>query len=135
MTRREGKPFHYPELLARMHAVLRRASDRVERDVLQVAGINLDMRSREVRVNGQRVDLSSKEFLLLAALASEPRRVFRKQELLESVWGFRSMGSTRTLDSHASRLRRKLRPLGDGRAYVGNVWGVGYRLVALEEQA
>ncbi|MBC7461683.1 MAG: response regulator transcription factor [Thermoleophilia bacterium] len=130
-----AKPFHYPELLARIHAVLRRASERVERDVLQVAGINLDMRSREVRVNGQRVDLSSKEFLLLAALASEPRRVFRKQELLESVWGFRSMGSTRTLDSHASRLRRKLRPLGDGRAYVGNVWGVGYRLVALEEQS
>ena len=127
------KPFHYPELLARMHAVLRRSFDQSERNVLQVAGINLDMRTREVRVNGQRVDLSAKEFLLLAALAAEPRRVFRKQELLESVWGFRSTGSTRTLDSHASRLRRKLRPVGDGRAYIGNVWGVGYRLVALEE--
>jgi DNA-binding response OmpR family regulator len=130
-----AKPFHYPELLARMHAVLRRSLERADRDVLQVAGINLDMRTREVRVHGQRVELSAKEFLLLAALASEPRRVFRKQELLENVWGFRSVGSTRTLDSHASRLRRKLRPLGEGRPYIGNVWGVGYRLVALEGQA
>ncbi|MCW2950505.1 MAG: two component transcriptional regulator, winged helix family [Thermoleophilia bacterium] len=130
-----AKPFHYPELLARIHAILRRSTERNDREVLQVAGINLDMRSREVRVHGTRVELSSKEFLLLAALAAEPRKVFRKQELLESVWGFRSMGSTRTLDSHASRLRRKLRPLGEGRAYIGNVWGVGYRLVALETEA
>jgi len=127
------KPFHYPELLARVRAVLRRSLDLRERDVLQVAGINIDMSTREVRVNGDPVALSAKEFLLLAALAREPRRVFRKQELLESVWGFRSAGATRTLDSHASRLRRKLRPLSDGRAYIANVWGVGYRLVGIEE--
>ena len=100
--------------------------------MLQVAGINMDLSTREVRVDGEPVALSAKEFLLLAALASEPRRVFRKQELLESVWGYRSAGSTRTLDSHASRLRRKLRALCSERAYVDNVWGVGYRLVALD---
>lgn len=129
------KPFHYPELLARICALLRRTRSRRHHDVLQAAGINMDLSTREVRVNGERVCLSAKEFLLLAALAREPRRVFRKQELLESVWGFRSVGTTRTLDSHASRLRRKLRGPGGDRAYVTNVWGVGYRLVGLEDPA
>jgi DNA-binding response OmpR family regulator len=60
-------------------------------------------------------------------LASEPRRVFTKDELLRDVWGFRSKGKTRTLDSHASRLRRKLDP--QATRYVCNCWGVGYRLL------
>jgi DNA-binding response OmpR family regulator len=128
-----AKPFHYPELLARMHALLRRTRAARHRNVLQVAGVNLDLATREVRVDGERVELSAKEFLLLAALAKDPRRVFRKHELLESVWGYRSAGSTRTLDSHASRLRKKLRAVGGDRAYVTNVWGVGYRLVGLED--
>ena len=61
-------------------------------------------------------------------VASEPVRVFAKEELLRAVWGYRSSGSTRTVDSHASRLRRKLDPGGVGR-WVINVWGVGYRLI------
>lgn len=129
-----AKPFHYPELLARMGALLRRTRAGREREVLQAAGINIDLTTREVRVGGEPVALSAKEFMLLAALAREPRRVFRKQELLESVWGFRSAGSTRTLDSHASRLRRKLRAIGAERPYIANVWGVGYRLVGVEEE-
>ena len=79
--------------------------------------------------NGERVPLSAKEYDLLIALAEEPDRVYRKDELLRDVWGFRSLGRTRTLDSHASRLRRKLNPNGE-QAYVLNVWGVGYQLVA-----
>ena len=71
--------------------------------------------------------LANKEFSLLRALAADPYRVFTKEDLLREVWGFRSMGRTRTLDSHASRLRRKLDP-GTGR-YVVNCWGVGYRLL------
>jgi DNA-binding response OmpR family regulator len=125
-----SKPFHYPELVARLRAVLRRRTDPRERQVLQAAGIVIDLRTREVRVGDVPVALSQKEFQLLAALAREPRRVFRKQDLLEEVWGYRSPGITRTLDSHASRLRRKLRPLSTGAEYVDNVWGVGYRLVA-----
>ena len=62
--------------------------------------------------------------------AEDPERVFKKEDLLRDVWGFRSMGRTRTLDSHASRLRRKLNRGGDA-GYVLNVWGVGYRLTAL----
>jgi DNA-binding response OmpR family regulator len=82
-----------------------------------------------VRVAGVPVMLASKEYELLLALACEPERVFRKDELLRDVWGFRSLGRTRTLDSHASRLRRKLNaPVADG-TFVVNVWGVGYRLI------
>ncbi len=77
------KPFHYPELVARMHALLRRTRIQMGRDVLQVAGINIDLSTREVFVGGTAVTLSAKEFMLLAALARNPRRVFRKQELLE----------------------------------------------------
>ena len=72
--------------------------------------------------------LSAKEFELLAWLAAEPQRVFTKEELLRQVWGFRALGRTRTLESHASRLRRKICVNGDDR-YVVNVWGVGYRLL------
>ena len=79
-----------------------------------------------MRVDGQRVELSKIEFALLRALAAQPTRVFTKQELLRDVWGYKSPGTTRTLDSHACRLRTKLNG-GSGR-YVINVWGVGFAL-------
>ena len=126
------KPYHYPELLARINAVLRRARSGAIVDVLRTEGLTIDLRTREVYLDGVEVQLAAKEFLLLAALAREPDRVHSKDELLECVWGYRTRAATRTLDSHASRLRRKLRPLGDGRAYIGNIWGVGYRLVGVE---
>jgi DNA-binding response OmpR family regulator len=122
------KPFVYEELVARMRAVLRRAGGPAQRDRLAVGEIDIDRLSRTVRVAGVVVALSAKEYDLLVALAAEPERVFHKDELLRDVWGFRSLGRTRTLDSHASRLRRKLNRLGET-AYVINVWGVGYRLV------
>ena len=78
-------------------------------------------------LHGEQLQLSKKEFALLRALAAEPTRVFTREELLRGVWGFRSLCATRTLDSHASRLRKKLSAHGD--AFVINVWGVGYRLV------
>jgi DNA-binding response OmpR family regulator len=120
------KPFHYPELLARVAAVLRRRSGR-RQGPIRVGDLSVDPVTRRVRVDGREVQLANKEFALLSALASEPRRVFTKDELLRDVWGFRSKGRTRTLDSHASRLRRKLDP--DGARYVFNCWGVGYRLL------
>jgi DNA-binding response OmpR family regulator len=120
------KPFHYPEVAARIRAVLRRRESRRE-GPRRVGDIFIDPSRREVRVGNRPVDLANKEFSLLCALATEPRRVFTKEELLRNVWGFRSMGRTRTLDSHASRLRRKLDP--ESGSYVVNVWGIGYRLV------
>lgn len=122
------KPFVYEELLARMRAVLRRAGSPGHGDRLGVGELEIDRRARTVRLAGNAVSLAAKEYELLVALASEPDRVFRKDELLRDVWGFRSLGRTRTLDSHASRLRRKLNGHGE-RTYVVNVWGVGYRLL------
>ena len=120
------KPFHYPELVARIGAILRRRSEERE-GPRRIGDLVIDTAQRRVRVGDRPVELSNKEFLLLKALACDPTRVFSKEELLRDVWDYRSLGRTRTLDSHASRLRRKLDP-EHGR-YVVNSWGVGYRLV------
>ena len=121
------KPFSYNALRARVAALLRRTQRRPGMGRLRVGTLEVDPPSREVRVRGEQVELSQKEFALLRTLASEPTRVWTKEELLRNVWGFRSMGATRTLDSHACRLRSKLGRHGD--RYVVNVWGVGYRLI------
>jgi DNA-binding response OmpR family regulator len=122
-----GRPFAYEELLARIRALLRRSTTSTA-EVLVAAELVLDRRTRRVSVGETLVSLSAKEFELLAWLAAEPYRVFTKEELLREVWGFRALGRTRTLESHASRLRKKLRVDGEDR-YVVNVWGVGYRLL------
>jgi DNA-binding response OmpR family regulator len=121
------KPFSYQELVARVRALLRRAERRPGQGRFRVGTLELDPAAREVRVRGHVVELSKKEFALLRALAAEPARVFTREELLRGVWGFQVMCATRTLDSHAFRLRRKLSRYGD--RFVVNVWGVGYRLV------
>jgi DNA-binding response OmpR family regulator len=122
------RPFDYQELVERIHAVLRRARPTAS-DVVEAGPVRIDTRTRDVRVGGRRIQLSQKEYELLVKLAREPERVFTKAELLYEVWEFRSPGRTRTLDSHASRLRRKLRAAGTHDALVENVWGVGYRLL------
>jgi len=122
-----ARPFVYEELLARIRAVLRRTA--LPAHELLVAGpIRVDLATRGVSVRGVRVPLAGKEYELLLKLMSDPARVFTKEQLLREVWGFRSLGRTRTLDSHASRLRRKLSAAGSG-PFVVNVWGVGYRLL------
>jgi DNA-binding response OmpR family regulator len=121
------KPFSYPELRARVAALLRRSNRRPLHGCLRAGELEVDPPSREVRLRGERVILSQKEFALLRTLVAEPSRVFTKEELLRSIWGYRATGSTRTLDSHACRLRQKLGVHGE--RYVVNVWGVGYRLV------
>jgi DNA-binding response OmpR family regulator len=122
-----GRPFAYEELLARIRAVLRRTTTSLG-EVLVAGDVSVDRRTRRVAVRDQRITLSAKEFDLLARLASEPHRVFTKEELLREVWGFRALGRTRTLESHASRLRRKL-CVAESDRFVVNVWGVGYRFL------
>jgi DNA-binding response OmpR family regulator len=122
-----ARPARYLELRARMRALLRRVElMSLPTDRLTVGSLEIDMRAHAASVNGLPVQLRRLEFELLVHLAGDPVRVFTKQELLRAVWGYRSSGSTRTVDSHASRLRRKLEERG-GR-WVINVWGVGYRL-------
>ena len=121
------RPFHYDELVARIRAVLRRVTPPAA-ERLEAGEIEIDRPTRRVTVAGERVVLPSKEYELLLKLASDPHRVFTKEELLREVWGFRSIGRTRTLDSHASRLRRRLARPGLP-PYVQNVWGVGYCLL------
>jgi DNA-binding response OmpR family regulator len=120
------KPFAYPELLGRVHAVLRRSGGRVGRGVLRVGELTIDPATRRVRLADRPVQLSAKEFALLHALALDPARVYPKADLLRDVWGYLSPGATRTVDAHACRLRRKLS--AGARPYVQNVRGVGYRL-------
>ncbi|MGB8351777.1 MAG: winged helix-turn-helix domain-containing protein, partial [Gaiella sp.] len=98
-------------------------------DVVDAGPLTVDHRARQVRVGNAAVRLAGREFELAAKLASDPRRVFTKAELLRDVWGIRSAGiRTRTVDSHASRLRRKLEAAGAENVVV-NEWGRGYRLL------
>ena len=121
------KPFSYPELRGRIGALLRRADHRRRTGRLRVGELDIDPQARTARLRGETLALSQKEFALLRMLASEPARVFTKDELLRQIWGFRHLGTSRTLDSHACRLRNKLAAHGD--RFVVNVWGIGYRLV------
>ena len=110
------RPFSYQELVERIRAVLRRTQPR-DPEVVEAPPVRIDVRTRVARVEGRRLQLSQKEYELLLTLAREPDRVFTKVELLRDVWGYRVTARTRTLDSHASRLRRKLREgWGGGRA-------------------
>jgi DNA-binding response OmpR family regulator len=125
------KPFAYPELRARIGAVLRRSAVRRSARILRAGPIAIDIRSRAVHVHNRAVELSAKEYDLLVTLAAEPTRVFTRGELMRGIWGQHTFGRTRTLDSHASRLRRKLCGDRDDRLVI-NVWGVGYRLTDME---
>lgn len=121
------RPFAYEELLARIRAVLRRTTP-APHEVRRAGAITADLATRSVTVGDVPVSLAGKEYELLLKLMTDASRVFTKEQLLREVWGFRSLGRTRTLDSHASRLRRKLAAAGAASAVV-NVWGVGYRLL------
>jgi DNA-binding response OmpR family regulator len=119
----------YLELRARLRAILRRTACAAGcRRPLRIGPLSIDPRTHAVAIHGRDVALRRLEFELLLHLAQDPQRVYAKDELLRAVWGYRSSGSTRTLDSHASRLRRKL-DVDDDCRWVINVWGIGYRLI------
>jgi DNA-binding response OmpR family regulator len=123
-----ARPATYLELRARLRAILRRtASVEDQMRLIAVGPLTIDTSTHVVSVKNRLVELRRMEYELLVHLAREPERVFTRAELMRAVWQYRAGGSTRTLDSHASRLRRKLAPLEASR-WVINVWGVGYRL-------
>jgi DNA-binding response OmpR family regulator len=124
-----ARPARYLELRARLRAILRRSEIVAGYGrVIEVGTLAIDTDAHTVSLDGWQIDLRPLEYELLVLLAGAPERVFGKQELLRSVWGYRSDVATRTVDSHASRLRRKLNADGSGR-WVITVWGVGYRLI------
>jgi DNA-binding response OmpR family regulator len=127
-----AKPFHYPEVVARLGALIRRSRGATLREEIRVGPLAIDRNARRATLGGRVLDLSAKEFALLSALARDPNRVLTKEDLLRDVWGYRASPRTRTVDSHASRLRRKLAGHGAGERWVVNVWGIGYRLLPEE---
>jgi DNA-binding response OmpR family regulator len=123
----QAKPFADPELRARIASVLRRATGwRRPAGVLGAGPVRIDVHHRQVTVHDTPVSLSRCEYQLLLTLVTEPERTFTRAELLRAVWGERSFQRSRTLDSHASRLRGMLAAAGAQRM-IQNVWGVGYK--------
>jgi DNA-binding response OmpR family regulator len=121
-------PAPYLELRARLKAVLRRVENSAPARLLSVGSLEIDTDAHLVRIAGVPVELCRLEYELLVHLARNPATVCSKQELLLAIWGQSSGAGARTVDSHASRLRRKLDAAGAA-GLVVNVWGVGYRLV------
>ena len=127
------KPFEMKEVLARIEAVLRRASGtvpEVKARRLVFDNMTIDMDSFELTVGGKRVDTPPKEMELLFYLASSPNRVYTRNQLLDEVWGFDYFGDSRTVDVHVKRLREKLEGVSD-RWCLKTVWGVGYKFEVL----
>jgi len=122
------KPFSPLELVARIKAVLRRASGQEAQDEneYKVGNIHLQVDTREVRVNDQLVELTRKEFDLLHIFMQNVGKVMTREVLLQKVWGYEYEGETRTVDVHIRHLRRKLGPEGESR--IETIHGVGYKL-------
>lgn len=122
------KPFEVKELLARVHAVLRRTGDdgkpKSKKLTFDKLVINLD--SYELIVDGKKIDTPPKEMELLYHLAATPNRVYTRNQLLDEVWGFDYFGDSRTVDVHIKRLREKVENVSDQWA-LKTVWGVGYK--------
>ena len=123
------KPFSPRELVARVKAVMRRSSaDEAEGDTPVVFGpLHLDPRSRSVNVADKDVSLTAKEFDLLWFLMRHPRQVFKRQQLLDKVWGYEFYGDESTVTVHVRRLREKLEPNPSKPSFIQTVWGVGYK--------
>lgn len=122
------KPFSPRELLARVKAVLRRQARPAEKvEVVESRDLRLDTRTQEVTVRGQPVELSTLEFKLLHFLASHPRRIFSRDQLLDEVWGRDRFVTPRTVDVHIRRLRESIEEHPDRPQYLRTVRGAGYR--------
>jgi DNA-binding response OmpR family regulator len=125
------KPFSPRELAARVRSVLRRTTaNGASPEGLSFGDVELERETREVRKAGAAVRLTAKEFDLLWFLASHPRRVFSRDQLMASVWGYTAALDTGTVTVHVRRLREKVEDDPSQPRYLETVWGVGYRLVA-----
>jgi DNA-binding response OmpR family regulator len=127
------KPFSVSELVARVKAIFRRV-DSLSRnqggitEMLQAGGLQIDPEQRSVRIDGQSIDLTAREFDLLLHFARQPGRVFSRAQLLDAVWGYGHDGYEHTVNSHINRLRAKVEPDPAHPEHIVTVWGVGYKL-------
>jgi DNA-binding response OmpR family regulator len=123
------KPFSPRELAARVRTVLRRSNgSALPRETIAFGAIELDGSSREARREGETIQLTAKEFELLWFLASHPRHVFSRDQLMARVWGYEAAVDTGTVTVHVRRLREKIEPDPSRPRHLHTVWGVGYRL-------
>ena len=130
------KPFDAKEVIARINAVTRRVGTGMaepEQKEVHYDKLSVNMDSYELKVNGKNIDTPPKELELLYYLASNPNRVYTRDQLLDEVWGFEYYGDSRTIDVHIKRLREKLEGISD-KWTLKTVWGVGYKFEAEEEE-
>ncbi len=123
------KPFEAKELVARVKAVLRRSETTTDKNTdkkIAYQNIEINLSNYELKIKGNLIDIPPKEMELLYYLASNPNRVFTREQLLEEVWGFDYYGDSRTVDVHIKRLREKLENV-EGNWSLKTVWGVGYK--------
>ena len=123
------KPFNILELKARIKAVLRRMQSKNQgkkRDVLELEDLKLDFNGRRVYIQGEEVNLTAKEFDLLELFISNPGKVYSREMLLNTIWGYDYPGDVRTVDVHVRRLREKIEKNPSEPTYIYTKWGVGY---------
>ena len=126
------KPFEAKEVIARIHAVLRRTGTNEEKEKVKEINwdkLSINLTNYELRVDGKYIDTPPKEMELLYYLASNPNKVFTRDQLLDKVWGFDCYGDSRTVDVHIKRLREKINGVSDQWS-LKTVWGVGYKFDA-----
>ena len=135
------KPFSIREVLARVKALFRRVEvdqetqGQADDTPIELGKVVVEPEKRKVTVEGEAVDLTSKEFELLLLFARHPGRAFSRDELLDEVWGYQYSGYSHTVNTHINRLRNKIEPDPSEPRYVKTVWGVGYRFAEREELA
>jgi DNA-binding response OmpR family regulator len=124
------KPFNILEVKARIKAIMRRTTPKetpkAQSPVLQAGNLTLDCESRRVNVDGREINLTAKEFDVLELLVKNPQKVYSRENLLNTVWGYEYLGDVRTVDVHIRRLREKIEENPSEPKYVHTKWGVGY---------
>lgn len=126
------KPFNILELKARIKAIFRRANNAEPRNkdqIIKVGNMTINIANRSVTIDGKDINLTAKEFDLLQLFASNPGKVYSREQLLEMVWKYDYLGDLRTVDVHIRRLREKIEPNPSQPEYIFTKWGVGYYFV------